>query len=198
MYTVSVTGSCRGKWWIQFPGRCLSTAGGHVRHHSTGQPSHRVFSCVGWGHLQHYWHPVTTIPAQNRVTDTVEDSALHTKMENLEFEEEDDPRRVLWYETISWLGQIRPHHRDEVWSVSLWQAYFPSGVGDNIPSLVELPLSTCGCRKFPIYTFGDHPCTCTTHSGAKKVHDWSVGQIVDLFRTTHKVKTQQMTRSRGQ
>ena len=45
---------------------------------------------------------------------------------------------------------------------------------------------------------GDHLCTCTAHSGAKKAHDWAVEQLADLFRTTHKVKTQQhVTKSRG-
>ncbi len=34
--------------------------------------------------------------------------------------------------------------------------------------------------------------------GAKKTHDWEFGQIADLFHTTHKVKTQQVARSRGQ
>ena len=43
---------------------------------------------------------------QQRVVTTVEDSVLHTEMENLESEEEDDPRRVLWYKPMSWLGQI--------------------------------------------------------------------------------------------
>ncbi len=47
------------------------------------------------------------------------------------------------------------------------------------------------------YTW-DHLCTCTSHSGAKKAHDWAVDQIADLFRTIHKVKTQQVTKSRGQ
>ena len=47
------------------------------------------------------------------VVTTVVDSVLHTEMENLESEEEDDPRRVLWYESMSCLGQIRSHHRDE-------------------------------------------------------------------------------------
>ena len=43
------------------------------------------------------------------------------------------------------------------------------------------------------------PCyTCTTHSGVKKTHDWVVDQIVDLFRRTHKVKTQEVVRNRGQ
>jgi hypothetical protein len=45
---------------------------------------------------------------------------------------------------------------------------------------------------------GDHLNMCTGHSGTKKAHDWSVGQLVDLFRTTHTSKTQQVIRSRGQ
>ena len=36
----------------------------------------------------------------------------------------------------------------------------------------------------------------SNNSGAKKAHDWAVDQIADLFRTTTKVKTQQVTRSR--
>ncbi len=40
-------------------------------------------------------------------------------------------------------------------------------------------------------------CTCT-HSGAKKANDWSVDQLSDLFRTTHRVKTQQVVKSHGQ
>ncbi len=35
-------------------------------------------------------------------------------------------------------------------------------------------------------------CTCTAHSGAKKAHDWAVDQLADLFRETHRVKTQQV------
>ena len=47
-------------------------------------------------------------------------------------------------------------------------------------------------------TIGYHLSTCNSHSGAKKAHDWAVDQVADLFRTTHKVKTQQVVRSRGQ
>jgi hypothetical protein len=36
------------------------------------------------------------------------------------------------------------------------------------------------------------------HSGVKKAHDWMVDQLADLFRTTYKVKTQQVVKSRGQ
>ena len=34
--------------------------------------------------------------------------------------------------------------------------------------------------------------------GAKKAHDWSVDQLDELFRTTPKVKAQQVVKSRGQ
>ncbi len=47
---------------------------------------------------------------------TVEDSDLRTEMEDLESDEKDASRRVLWYKPMSWLGQIRTHHRDEDWS----------------------------------------------------------------------------------
>jgi hypothetical protein len=67
--------------------------------------------------------------AQQRVVATVEDSVLRTEMENLESEEEDAPRRVLWDKPMSWLGQIRPHRRDEAWSASLCQTFFASCVG---------------------------------------------------------------------
>jgi hypothetical protein len=42
--------------------------------------------------------------AQQRVVATVEQSVLRTEMENLESQEEDAPRRVLWFKPMSWLG----------------------------------------------------------------------------------------------
>jgi hypothetical protein len=100
---------------------------------------------------------------------------------------------------MSWLGQIKPHRRDEDWSVSasLWQTFFAKSVGAQVPLLVEVPLSACACKNFNLCTV-DHLCTCTVHSGVKKAHDWETDQIADLFRTTHKVKTQQVDRNRGQ
>jgi hypothetical protein len=71
-------------------------------------------------------------------------------------------------------------------------------MGAQIPAIAEKPLAACGCMKFQIDPLGDHLCTCTAHSVAKKAHDWAVDQIADLFRTTHKVKTQQVVKSRGQ
>ena len=64
--------------------------------------------------------------------------------------------------------------------------------------MVLPPLSVCGYRKFAVDVLGDHVSTCTDHSGDKKAHDWTVEQLVDLFRTTHTVKTQQVAKSRGQ
>ena len=62
---------------------------------------------------------------------------------------------------------------------------------------MEQPLSVCGCKKFDIDALGDHVSTCTAHSGVQKDHDWVVDQIADLFRTTHKVKTQEVVKNRG-
>ena len=71
-------------------------------------------------------------------------------------------------------------------------------MGAQIPVIAEKPLAVCGCRKFKVDALGDHLCTCTAHSGAKKAHDWAVDQLAGLFRTTTKVKTQQVVKSRGQ
>ncbi len=48
---------------------------------------------------------------------TVEDSVLRTEMPGLESQKEDDPKSILFFNPMSWLGQIRPHRR--VWSASL-------------------------------------------------------------------------------
>jgi hypothetical protein len=136
--------------------------------------------------------------AQQRVVATAEGSVLRTEMASLESQEEDAPISVLCFKPMSRLGQIRPHRRDEPWSASLWQTFCASCVCATVPALAELPLSACGCRKFQVETLGDHLCTCTAHSGAKKAHDWAVDQFADLFRTTHKVNTKQVAKSRGQ
>jgi hypothetical protein len=90
--------------------------------------------------------------------------------------------------TSEWLG----------FKAGLWQTFFSASMGAQIPVIAEKPLATCGCRKFQLDPLGDHLNTCTAHSGAKKAHDWTVDQIADLFRTTHKVKTHQVVKSRGQ
>jgi hypothetical protein len=42
----------------------------------------------------------------------VEESVLRMKMTGLESQEEDVPSRVLFFNPMSWLGQIRSHRRD--------------------------------------------------------------------------------------
>jgi hypothetical protein len=46
-------------------------------------------------------------------------SVLKMEMTVLESQEEDAPNRLLFFKPMSWLGQIRPHRRDESWSASL-------------------------------------------------------------------------------
>ncbi len=91
---------------------------------------------------------------QQRVVATVEESVLRTEMAGLESQEEDAPQRpaqrVLFYKPMTWVGQIRPHRRDESWSASLWQTFFSTSMGDQIPMIPEKPLAVCGCRKFKI------------------------------------------------
>jgi hypothetical protein len=57
--------------------------------------------------------------SQQRVVVTVEESVLTTEMAGLESQEEDTPKRILFFKPMSWLGQIRTHRRDESWSASL-------------------------------------------------------------------------------
>ncbi len=57
--------------------------------------------------------------SQQRVVATVEESVLKTEMSGLESHQEDAPNRILFFKSMSWLGQIRTHRRDESWSSSL-------------------------------------------------------------------------------
>jgi hypothetical protein len=108
------------------------------------------------------------------------------------------PSVSSFFKPMSWLGQIRPHRRDEAWSASLWQTFFAMTTGAQIPVIAEKLPAASGCKKFQLDALGDHLCICTAHSGSKKAHDWAVDKLADLFRTTHKVKTQQVAKSRGQ
>ena len=60
-----------------------------------------------------------SLRSQQRVVATVEDSVLRTEMADLESLEEDDPKRILFFKPMGWLGQIRTHRRDETWSANL-------------------------------------------------------------------------------
>ena len=58
--------------------------------------------------------------SQQCIVATVEESVLKSEMTGLESQEEDDPKRILFFKSMSWLGQIRTHRRDESWSDSLY------------------------------------------------------------------------------
>jgi hypothetical protein len=94
--------------------------------------------------------------SQQHIVPTVEDSVLRTEMTGLESQEEDAPKRILFFEPMSWLGQIRPHRRDETWSASLCQTFFSNSMVAQIPVMAENPITACGCRKFQIDPLGDH------------------------------------------
>jgi hypothetical protein len=85
-----------------------------------------------------------SLHSQQRIVATVEDSVLRTEMTDLESQEEDVPNRILFFKTMSWLGQIRSHRKDETWSASLWQTFFSASIDAQIPVIVENPFTTCG------------------------------------------------------
>ena len=91
-----------------------------------------------------------SLRSQQCIVATVEDSVLRTEMVGLESLEVDDPKSILFYKPMRWLGQIRSHRRDESWSASLWQTFFSTSMGTQIPVISEKPLAACGCRKFQI------------------------------------------------
>ena len=76
---------------------------------------------------------MTTIPTQNRITHQMlkhrltpptshstthfsktVDSVLCTEMSHLETREENASQSVLYYPSMTWLGLLGPHRRDEV------------------------------------------------------------------------------------
>ncbi len=60
-----------------------------------------------------------SLRSQQLIVATVEDSLLRTEVVDLESQEEDSPKCILFFKSMSWLGQIRAHRRDETWSASL-------------------------------------------------------------------------------
>jgi hypothetical protein len=59
---------------------------------------------------------------------------------------------------------------------------YPMTMDIQIPVITEKTLVACGCRKFQLDAMGDHLCTCTAHSGAKKAHYWSVQESYIVCR----------------
>ena len=77
--------------------------------------------------------------SQQSIVATVEDSVLWTETSGLESQEEDTPKRILFFKSMSWMGQIRSHRRDESWSASFWQTFFSTSMGPS-----DCGEATCG------------------------------------------------------
>ncbi len=130
-----------------------------------------------------------SLRSHQRVVDTVEESVLQMEMSGLESQEEDAPNRILFFKPMSWLGQIRPHRRDESWSSSLWQTFFSTSMGAQIPAIAEKSLTTYLCRKFQLDPLGDHLNTSTSHSGDKKhTTGWLTKATHELFENVFLIK----------
>jgi len=50
-----------------------------------------------------------SLRSQQSIVATVEESVLGTEMDALESQEEDDPKRILYFKSMSCLGYISPH-----------------------------------------------------------------------------------------
>jgi hypothetical protein len=127
-------------------------------------------------------------------------------MNGLEEQADNAKARDLVWKPLSWLGTLRPSSANDASDPALWETFFTSTTGFEVPVLSSLPrhhnspLAKCGCKKHAMDFHGDHTSTCTAHSGATKAHDWMVGALAPLFRTAgHTVRTQHgVTASAGQ
>ena len=135
------------------------------------------------------------LPQKHKATE--QDSTLRVEMNGLEEQADNAKPRELWWKPLSWLGTLRPTTVNDAWDPALWQTFFSSTLGLEVPALSSLPrhhnqpTAKCGCKKYLLDLHGDHVSTCTAHSGANKAHDWMVSILGPLFRTAgHQVRTQ--------
>ncbi len=54
-------------------------------------------------------------------------------------------------------------------------------MGAQIPVMTEKPIVVCGYRKIQVDALGDHLCTGTVHSGAKKDRRLTTGRLINLL-----------------
>jgi hypothetical protein len=102
-------------------------------------------------------------------------------MAGLEPKEEDAPKSILIYKQMSWLGQIRPHRRDESWSASLWQTFFSTSMGAQIPVIAQKPLAVCGCRKFRIDALDQWSTTYVPVPLTRVPKSLTIGRFINLL-----------------
>jgi hypothetical protein len=118
-------------------------------------------------------------------------------MNGLEEQTDNAKARDLFWKPLSWPGTLRPSSATDAFDLPLWETFFTSTVGLEVPVLSSLPrhhkspLAKCGCKNHAMDFHGGHTSTCTAHSGATKAHDWMVSAHGPLFRTAgHTVRTQ--------
>ena len=92
------------------------------------------------------------LPQKVKATD--QDSALRVEMSALEDQADDGKARELHWKPMSWLGTLRPTTVDDAWAPAIWQTFFTSTLGLEVPVLSSLPhhhnlpAAKCGCKKF--------------------------------------------------
>jgi hypothetical protein len=100
----------------------------------------------------------------------------------------------VWGEYVSNMTIIPSQQNLTIQILKHWNTF----KGRDLDWQVHIVEKFCSQLWLQNFALGDHVGTCTSHSGVKKSHDWSVDQLAHLFHTTHKVKTQQVDRIRGQ
>ena len=77
------------------------------------------------------------LPQKHKATE--QDSALRVEMTGLEDQADNaKPRELLW-KPLSWLGTLRPTTANDAWDPALWQTFFSSTIGLEVPALSSLP-----------------------------------------------------------
>ena len=67
--------------------------------------------------------------------------------------DEGKARELLW-KSLSWRGPLWPTTVDDAWAPAIWQTFFTSPLGLEVPVLSSLPrhhnlpAAKCGCKKF--------------------------------------------------
>ena len=73
-----------------------------------------------------------------KATDSDQDSALRVEMSALEDQADDGKARELHWKPMSWLGTLRPTTVDDAWAPAIWQTFFTSTLGLEVPVLSSL------------------------------------------------------------
>ena len=89
------------------------------------------------------------LPQKHKATE--QDSTLRVEMTGLQ---EQAGNAKLWWKPLSWLGTLLPTTANDAWDPALWQTFFSSTLGLEVPALSSLtrnhdqPTAKCGCKKF--------------------------------------------------